>query len=69
KDSMYNTPNTFGIYVLALVAEWVEAQGGLTTMAARNANKAQMLYDLIDRYPGVFKGHAVKHSRSQMNVT
>ncbi len=69
KDSMYNTPNTFGIYVLALVAEWVEAQGGLTAMAARAEAKARTLYDVIDAYPGVFTGHAARHSRSLMNVT
>ena len=65
---MFNTPNTFGIWVVSLVAEWVEAHGGLEAMAEINARKANMLYDLIDSDPR-FSGHAVEHSRSHMNVT
>lgn len=68
KGSMYNTPNTFGIYVLGEVARWVEAQGGLTAVQATNATKAKALYDAIDAHP-LATGHATADSRSQMNVT
>ncbi|MCA9540052.1 MAG: 3-phosphoserine/phosphohydroxythreonine transaminase [Myxococcales bacterium] len=67
-DSMYNTPNTFGIYVLGLVAEWVEQTGGLAAMAEINAEKARRLYETIDEDPR-FEGHATEDSRSHMNVT
>lgn len=69
KGSMFNTPNTFGIYLLGLVARWVEDFGGLTAMAEHNAAKAKVLYDVIDAFPGVFQGHARANSRSDMNVT
>ena len=68
KDSMYNTPNTFGIWVVKLVAEWVQEHGGLAAMESRNAARAQQLYDVIDAHP-MCTGHADSASRSQMNVT
>lgn len=68
KGSMYNTPNTFGIYVLSKVAAWVEAQGGLAAVQATNTQKAGLLYDAIDAHP-LASGHATPDSRSQMNVT
>lgn len=68
--SMYNTPNTFGIYVLGLMAAWVMEQGGLPAMAAAAEAKAHTLYtEVIDAWPGVFTGHAAADSRSRMNVT
>ncbi len=48
KGSMYNTPPTYAIYILGLVLEWVEQQGGLQAMQERNAKKAKMLYDYLD---------------------
>lgn len=67
-DSMYNTPNTFGIYVVGLVAKWVRDQGGLAAMDARNREKAALLYAALDAHPQL-EGHATAHSRSLMNVT
>ena len=67
-DSLYNTPNTFGIYIIALVCDWIEAQGGLAGMEARNAAKAALLYDAIDA-SDFYSGFAQTGSRSQMNVT
>jgi phosphoserine aminotransferase len=66
--SLYNTPPTFGIYVLGLVMEWLRAQGGLAAMAEINARKAGKLYAEIDR-SGFWKPTAQKDSRSLMNVT
>ena len=67
-DSLYNTPNTFGIYVIGLVCEWIESLGGLAGMKARNAAKAALLYDAIDA-SDFYRGFADKGSRSNMNVT
>jgi phosphoserine aminotransferase len=66
--SMYNTPNTFGIYLMGLVLKWALSQGGLSEVAARNQRKAAKLYAEIDR-TGFYRGTAAKDSRSLMNVT
>ncbi len=68
KGSMYNTPNTFGIWVVGLVAQWVADRGGLAAMAAENEDKAAALYQAIDEHP-LLEGHATVDSRSRMNVT
>lgn len=69
-DSMWNTPPTFAIYVLGLVAKWIEeSMGGPEKMHAHNKAKAKLLYDVVDEFPAVFVGHARKENRSLMNVT
>jgi phosphoserine aminotransferase len=68
-NSLYNTPPTFGVYMLNLVLQWIESTGGLEAMTERNARKAQLLYDAIDQSGGFYRGHAETGSRSQMNVT
>jgi phosphoserine aminotransferase len=68
-NSLYNTPPSFGVYVLGLVLEWIEKTGGLTAMADRNAKKAKLLYDAIDQSGGFYRGHAEPAARSLMNVT
>jgi phosphoserine aminotransferase len=68
-NSLYNTPPTFGVYVLNLVLGWIDRQGGLPSMAERNAQKARLVYDAIDKSGGFYRGHALPESRSQMNVT
>ncbi|HVG37661.1 MAG TPA: 3-phosphoserine/phosphohydroxythreonine transaminase [Pyrinomonadaceae bacterium] len=66
--SLYNTPNTFGIYIINLVCKWIKDKGGLAGMARENEAKAKLLYDAIDA-TGFYRGHAAPESRSQMNVT
>ena len=66
--SMYNTPNTFGIYVIGEVLAWLEARGGLAAIAEENAAKARLLYDFLDESK-LFEGVARPGSRSTMNVT
>jgi len=66
--SLYNTPNTFGVYILGLVLEWLTAHGGLAGIAAVNERKAAKLYAEIDR-SGFYRGTAQRESRSLMNVT
>ncbi len=68
-DSLYNTPNTFGIYIIKLVTKWLLGLGGLEEMYKINKKKAQLLYECIDQSGGFYKGHAEKDSRSLMNVT
>ena len=66
--SLYNTPNTWGIYILDLVCRWVKAQGGLEGMRRLNEEKARKIYDVIDS-TDFYRGHAAPESRSLMNVT
>ncbi|HEX5479259.1 MAG TPA: 3-phosphoserine/phosphohydroxythreonine transaminase [Dehalococcoidia bacterium] len=66
--SMYNTPNTFGIWMIGEVCRWILAQGGLVEMAARNARKSGALYAFLDASRH-WRAHARPGSRSQMNVT
>lgn len=68
-DSMLNTPNTWGIYLISLVCDWLEQQGGVKEMARLNASKAKILYDALDSSDGFFSGHADREARSLMNVT
>lgn len=65
--SLYNTPPTFGIYVIGLVAKWLEGLGGLAAMEKMNQEKAGILYDAIDASE-FYRGTAEKNSRSLMNV-
>jgi len=65
--SMYNTPPSFGIYICGKVFKWLKAQGGLEAMAARNAQKAALLYSYLDRSE-LFKGTVRVPDRSLMNV-
>jgi len=67
-NSLYNTPPTFGIYLLGLTMQWLKSLGGLSGIAAINARKAAKLYGEIDR-TGFYRGTAQKDSRSLMNVT
>jgi phosphoserine aminotransferase len=69
KDSLYNTPPTFAIYMVNLVLKWLKAQGGTAVMEARNREKAALLYQEIDSSGGFYQGCAQPDSRSIMNVT
>ena len=68
KDSMFNTPNTFGIYALDKMFAWMEAQGGLEAISKRNETKSSLIYDELDS-SDFWVPHARKDSRSQMNIT
>ncbi len=67
KESMYNTPPVFPVYVSLLTLRWLKARGGLDAMANNNTEKATILYNEIDRN-GLFKGTVMKEDRSLMNV-
>lgn len=66
--SLYNTPNTFGIYMIGLVCEWIENLGGLSGMQKRAAQKSNLIYETIDA-SDFYQGFAARENRSQMNVT
>jgi phosphoserine aminotransferase len=65
--SLYNTPPTFGIFVLSEVLAWIDRGGGLAAMEERNRAKAALLYDHLDR-SDFFRTTAREDSRSLMNV-
>lgn len=68
-DSRYNTPPVFGIYVMGLMLEWLEDQGGVAAIAAVNRDKAGLVYQAIDDSAGFYRGVVNPESRSDMNVT
>ncbi|MEQ8770643.1 MAG: 3-phosphoserine/phosphohydroxythreonine transaminase [Phycisphaerales bacterium] len=68
KEGRYNTPNTFGVYLMGQVFRWILAEGGLKAMAERNREKAMVVYDFLDAQD-FFTPHAEKASRSMMNIT
>jgi phosphoserine aminotransferase len=67
KNSSFNTPPVYPIYVCLLTLRWIQAQGGLLAMKKHNEKKAALLYDEIDRNP-YFRGTVAKEDRSLMNV-
>ncbi len=70
KNSLYNTPPSFAIYVVGLMLAWIEDQaGGLVGIEAQNLAKAKLLYDFMDESEGFYRPTAEKEVRSAMNVT
>ncbi len=68
--SVYNTPPVFGIYVVALVCRWMEANGGLAGIEALNRKKAALVYGRLDAHPDVYEPTVVvPDDRSLVNVT
>ncbi|WP_340198703.1 3-phosphoserine/phosphohydroxythreonine transaminase [Ascidiimonas sp. W6] len=68
KDSMFNTPAVFPVYVSMLTLQWLKDLGGITAIEKINNEKASLIYNEIDRNP-LFKGFAAKEDRSTMNAT
>ena len=66
--SMYNTPNTWGIYLAGLTFAWLKENGGVAAMEKINKEKAALLYSFLDESK-LFKPTAQKEYRSRMNVT
>jgi len=70
KDSLFNTPTVFSIYVVHLVLKWIIESGGLDGVEIMNRNKAGLLYGAIDEMKDFYKGTVTdKDSRSLMNAT
>ena len=68
KDSMFNTPSVFAVYVSMLTLQWLKDLGGIKFIEEVNNKKAALLYAEIDRNP-LFKGIVDKEDRSTMNAT
>ncbi len=68
KDSMFNTPAVFPIYVSMLTLQWLKKLGGVKAIEKINNEKANLLYTEIDNNPN-FKGNTAVEDRSTMNVT
>jgi phosphoserine aminotransferase len=66
--SLYNTPPTFGVYMVRNVLSWIKSQGGLAKLEEANRKKAARLYSVIDRNAGFYRSPVEKESRSVMNV-
>src|SRR6185295_16322210 len=64
-NSLYNTPNTWGIYIIDLVCKWLKDKGGLAAMERENDEKSKLLYDAIDK-SSFYRGHADADARSTM---
>ncbi|WP_347552346.1 3-phosphoserine/phosphohydroxythreonine transaminase [Pseudalkalibacillus hwajinpoensis] len=69
KQSLYNTPPSFAIYMLSLVLEWTKNKGGISAIEELNKDKTKILYNTIDGSKGFYSGTAEEESRSSMNVT
>ncbi len=69
KNSLYNTPPSYTVYIIGLVYKWLLNMGGLDVMYKRNVEKAEILYNFIDESDGYYRGTAAKEDRSLMNVT
>ena len=67
-NSLYNTPPTFGIYLVRNVLAWVKESGGLAQIEAWNREKARLLYGAIDAHADVYRCPVEPASRSVMNV-
>jgi phosphoserine aminotransferase len=65
--SLYNTPSTFGIYMIGLVMDWIETEGGVPAIEQQNEAKAKLLYNAIDA-SGFYTCPVVEKDRSRMNV-
>ena len=68
KDSMFNTPSVFSVYVSMLTLEWLKNLGGINFIEKVNEQKSALLYTEIDRNP-LFKGNVAVEDRSHMNAT
>ncbi|GMN08791.1 3-phosphoserine/phosphohydroxythreonine transaminase [Croceitalea sp. MTPC9] len=68
KDSMFNTPPVFAVYVSMLTMQWLKDLGGIATIEEINEKKANLIYSEIDLNP-VFSGFSAVEDRSNMNAT
>ncbi len=68
KDSMFNTPSVFAVYVSMLTLQWLKDMGGIAAIEEVNEKKANLIYSEIDLNP-IFNGFAKKEDRSNMNAT
>jgi phosphoserine aminotransferase len=68
EKSLYHTPPTFAVYIVGLVMEWIDAEGGISAIEKRNNTKAKLLYDTLEASNGFYRCPVEASSRSKMNV-
>lgn len=68
KESMFNTPPVFSVYMLGKVLKWMKAQGGLQAMQEMAAQKSKLLYETIENSQGFYRSPVKSEDRSQMNI-
>lgn len=68
KGSLYHTPPTFAVYLVKLVLDWIERQGGLEAIEKTNEEKAEDLYAAVDASDGFYRSNVERSARSKMNV-
>ena len=68
ENSLFNTPPSFGVYMMGKVLKWVKANGGISGMEKINNEKAAMLYDAIDNSGGFYTNTIAPEDRSKMNI-
>ncbi len=69
KNSLFNTPPVFPIYMINLTLKWIKDEGGLEAVEKANRAKADMIYKAMDESDGYYRGTADKDARSLMNLT
>ena len=67
-NSLYNTPPTFGVYMINKVLNWIKQRGGVAAVQKENQAKANLLYGAIDNSNGYYKNSIASEDRSAMNV-
>jgi phosphoserine aminotransferase len=67
-DSVPNTPPVFQLYVANLMAQWIEAHGGVAVMDEYARARAKIVYDAIDAMPEMYVSHVERESRSRVNA-
>lgn len=68
EHSLYHTPPTLSVYMVGLVLDWIETEGGVSGIEKRNEAKAKLLYHEIDASDGYYNCPVEKDSRSLMNI-
>ena len=68
KNSLFNTPPSFSIYLVGKVLNWIDAQGGLAAVEKVNRQKADLLYGAMAKYPEFYSTPVQDQARSTMNV-
>jgi len=68
EKSLYHTPPAFAIYIIGLVMDWIESEGGILAIERWNDAKAKLLYDTIDNSSGFYTCPVLKSDRSKMNA-
>jgi len=68
EKSLYHTPPTFAVYIVGLVMEWIDAEGGITAIEKRNNTKAKLLYDTLEASKDFYQVPVENSSRSKRNV-